>query len=307
MGAVWLARDEVLLRLVAIKQFTIPEETLDSAGARRRALEEARAASQVTHPGVVRVYDIAREDEQPWIVMEALSGPTLAHAIRRDGRLPVMRVVDIGLQLLEALSAIHHEGILHRDVKPSNVQLSETGCVVLTDFGLATHCDAAPAEEAEPVYGSPPYMAPEALRERRFGPASDMFSLGATLYAAVEGRQAFDDGAPFSTLVGVEREAPIPPRHAGPLRPVIDGLLTKDPDQRMDATMARSYLEAIKSELTGHSAGADEAATDREGADLPVLVSATWSGLDRPPVPEPAATVPTNMAEVMYRSEASAA
>jgi serine/threonine protein kinase len=134
-------------------------------------------------------------------------------------------------------------------VKPSNVQLSDGSRVVLTDFGLAFHGDKASPIRPGQVVGSPPYMAPESIFEGRFGPASDVFSLGATLYAAVEGRKPFDATSRFSTLEAVKNEAPLPARHAGCLRPVIDGLLTKDPDARLTLSEAYSYLKDVQSEL----------------------------------------------------------
>jgi serine/threonine protein kinase len=249
MGTVWLAADKVLVRPVAIKEFTLPEEVIDRTAASARVLSEAQAAAQVSHPGVVGVYDLAAEDGQLWIVMEALSGQTLAHAIREQGRLDPGRVVDIAVQLLEALQAVHHEGIIHRDVKPSNVQLSAESRVVLTDFGLASRDGKAPPIKPGQVVGSPPYMAPESIHEGRFGPASDLFSLGATLYAAIEGRQPFDELSTWSTLEAVKNEDPPPARHAGCLRPVIDGLLTKDPDARLVLSEAHQYLKAVQSEL----------------------------------------------------------
>jgi serine/threonine protein kinase len=247
MGTVWLAEDEILVRPVAIKEFTLPEDVIDSTAASARVLSEAQAAARVSHRGVVRVYDLAAEDGQLWIVMEALSGQTLAAAIRQQGRLDPVRVVDIAVQLLEALRAVHREGVIHRDIKPSNVQLSGESRVVLTDFGLASRGSEAPPIKPGQVVGSPPFMAPESIQQGRFGPASDLFSLGATLYAAVEGRQPFDEMSTFSTLEAVKNQVPPPARHAGCLRHVIDGLLAKDPDARLTLSQAHGYLKAIQS------------------------------------------------------------
>ncbi|MDX6294647.1 MAG: eukaryotic-like serine/threonine-protein kinase [Kribbellaceae bacterium] len=256
MGDVWLARDEVLARPVAIKEFTLPEAVIDPATATARVFNEAQAAAQVTHRGVVRVYDLAVENGSHWIVMEALTGQTLADAIDEQGRLDLGRVADIAVQLLEALQAMHREGVIHRDVKPSNVQLSSSGRVVLTDFGLATLGGTAAATEPDQVLGSPPYMAPEAILEGWFGPASDMYSLGATLYAAVEGRQPLDGITSFSTLDAEKDERPPPVPHAGFLRPVIQGLLTKDPDRRLGPSEAHLYLKTLQSEQAAPQAAA---------------------------------------------------
>jgi serine/threonine protein kinase len=243
MGVVWLARDEVLVRPVAVKELTLPLVLRDRQAASAHVLGEARAASRVSHPGVVRVHGLATEDGRHWIVMEALAGQTLEQAIREQGRLAPRRVLDIAWQLLQALEALHREDIVHRDVKPSNVQLSGDR-VVLTDFGLASRGGAAPVTAPGQVAGSPPFMAPETIEEGRFGPASDLFSLGATLYAAVEGRQPFDEGSTFSTLKAVRNETPPPPRHAEFLAPVINGLLIKNPDLRLGLGEALTCLSA---------------------------------------------------------------
>jgi eukaryotic-like serine/threonine-protein kinase len=247
MGAVWLARDEVLVRPVAVKELTLPVTVLDREAAAAHVLGEARAASQVSHPGVVRVHDLAIEDGQHWIVMEALAGRTLEQTIREQGRLNAGQVLDIAWQLLQALQALHREDIVHRDVKPSNVQLSGAR-VVLTDFGLASRSGLGPVTAPGQIAGSPPFMAPETIEGGRFGPASDLFSLGATLYAAVEGRQPFGEATTFSTLQAVRNETPPPPRHADFLAPVINGLLTKNPDLRLGLPEALSCLDAVRSD-----------------------------------------------------------
>lgn len=241
MGAVWLARDEVLVRPVAVKELTLPAVVRDRQAASEHVLGEARAASLVSHPGVVCVHDLATEDGRHWIVMEVLAGQTLEQAIREQGRLAPRRVLDIAWQLLQALQALHRVDIVHRDVKPSNVQLSGKR-VVLTDFGLASRGGTAPVTAPGQVAGSPPFMAPETIEEGRFGPASDLFSLGATLYAAVEGRQPYEKGSTFSTLQAVRNETPPPARHAGFLAPVVHGLLIKNPVLRLGSAEALSYL-----------------------------------------------------------------
>ncbi|MCW2750605.1 MAG: serine/threonine protein kinase [Aeromicrobium sp.] len=248
MGNVWLAEDAILVRPVAIKEFTLSEETLDEGEARTRVLGEAQAAARVRHPGIVGVYDLAIEDGRLWIVMEALSGQTLAQAIRQRGRMDRAQVMDIAGQLLEALQAMHSAGIVHRDVKPGNVQMSSGGRVVLIDFGLASGSGPAPPIKPGQVVGSPPYMAPESIRDGSFGPASDLFSLGATLYAAVEGRQPFGDLSIFSILEAVKNEPPPPARHAGYLRPLIDGLLNKDPQARLSSLEALHCIKAVQSQ-----------------------------------------------------------
>src|SRR4051794_19326265 len=226
MGRVWLAHDEVLHRRVALKEDL--HDTGSSAGddraARLRALEEARAAARVDHNGVVRIYDIARHGDRPWIVMEPLSGWTLAERLKAQGPLPVAEVAAIGLRLLDVLQAVHRAGLVHRDVKPGNVHLCESGRVVLTDFGIASDIDEKPPGD---LAGSPSYISPEQLRGDRPEPAGDLFSLGATLYTAVEGRPPFDEGDLAATLNAVLDGVHPALVHGDPLRPIIEGLLDR--------------------------------------------------------------------------------
>ncbi|HET6294741.1 MAG TPA: serine/threonine-protein kinase [Kribbella sp.] len=237
MGRVWLADDEVLRRRVALKEVVL--SGLVSEDAHASALSEARAAARLDHVGAVRIHDLVEDpDGNPWIVMELLSGRTLAQALQAEGSLPVAEVRRIGLQLLDVLEAVHRAGLLHRDVKPANVFLCDDGRVVLTDFGIACTVDDTTLPPGG-LAGSPAYMSPERARDDEIGPASDLFSLGATLFAAVEGRSPFGKGDPFSTLVAVVEDAPGPFVNAAALRPVIEGLLVKQPDKRLTATQAR--------------------------------------------------------------------
>jgi serine/threonine protein kinase len=247
MGRVWLAADEVLHRPVALKQILLdgPESAQTRAAARRCALREARAAARVDHIGAVRIHDLVEHDGCPWIVMEPLSGRTLQEALNAAGPQPVDEVTRIGLCLVDVLEATHLAGIVHRDVKPGNVHLCDDGRVVLTDFGIA--CTINRAGSATGTFaGSPAYLSPEQLDGGAFGPASDLFSLGATLFAAVEGRAPFDRGTLSATLAAVADEPPAPFLRAGPLRPVIEGLLTKDPERRLSADRARAGLRGIR-------------------------------------------------------------
>jgi serine/threonine protein kinase len=247
MGVVWLASDQALRRPVAAKQLLRRgvEADAEHVAARARLRREAQLAARVDHPATVRVYDLAEEAGDPWIVMEALAGRTLEEALREHGPLPVGQVTDLGLRLLAALQATHRAGVVHRDVKPSNVQLCGAGRVVLTDFGIAAATDD-PGVLTGVLVGSPAYMSPEQVDGGRFGPASDLFSLGATLYAAVEGRSPFGKGSPVATLTAVVGDPPAPLRRAGPLGPVIEGLLAKDPGRRPDPEQARGALRAIQ-------------------------------------------------------------
>lgn len=185
MGAVWLAEDEALHRSVAIKEVVLTGMAADEerTAAHARQLREARMAARVDHPGTVRVYDIVEEAGDRWVVMEALPGRTLEEALRDEGPLPVDQVASLGLRLLDALQATHRAGIVHCDVKPGNVQLCGSGRVVLTDFGIASTSGDGSSTPTDNIAGSPAYMSPERVRGGDFGPASDLFSLGATLYA----------------------------------------------------------------------------------------------------------------------------
>jgi serine/threonine protein kinase len=195
MGRVWLAADEILHRPVALKQVIL--SGLGSAELRATAREcaprEARAAARVDHVGAIRILEVVKDDGCPRIVMEPLSGRTLEEALNASGPLPIDRVTRVGLCLLDVLRATHRAGVVHRDVKPSNVHLCDGGRVVLTDFGIA--CTMDDADSATDTFvGSPAYISPERLGGREFGPASDLLSLGATLFTAVEGQRALRSG-----------------------------------------------------------------------------------------------------------------
>jgi serine/threonine protein kinase len=239
MGAVWLAEDAVLRRAVALKKLT-HQDREDRSG----ALQEARAAARLTHPGVVRVHDVVLEDDEEWIVMEALSGEPLSGIIHERGRLPVEEVAQLGLQLLSALQAIHDADLVHRDIKPSNIQICGDGRVVITDFGLSSPPGVWGGLRDGSMAGSLSYMAPETLIDGIFGPPSDLYAFGVTLYTAVEGHPPFDPLDPLSLVDWVLSAQPEPARHAGPLGEVLDGLLDKDPERRMDAARARERLQA---------------------------------------------------------------
>jgi serine/threonine protein kinase len=254
MGAVWLATDQALHRRVAVKQPLLggPATEVQRRAARARLRREARLAARVDHPATVRVYDLAEETGELWIVMEALPGQTLQAALHHHGPLPVGQVTSLGLGLLAALAATHRAGIVHRDVKPGNVQLCGGRRVVLTDFGVAatTHDDAGAATGG--IVGSPAYMAPEQVHGGKVAPASDLYSLGATLYAAVEGRSPFGRGGRAATLDAVVTDPPAPLLRAGPIGPVIQALLAKDPTRRLGPDQARAALQAIQSSGRRH-------------------------------------------------------
>ena len=244
MGRVWRARDEVLHRDVAIKELVPPPGLTDDERRemRERSLREARAIARLNHINVVRIFDVLRTDGDPWIVMEYVPSRSLQAVIATEGRLPPARVAEIGLGMLAALRAAHRAGVVHRDIKPANVLLADDGRVVLTDWGLATMPGDPTVTRTGLVLGSPAYIAPERARDGTAGPRSDMWSLGATLYAAVEGQSPFARPSALATLAALATEPPAPARKAGPLRPVLNGLLRKDPAERIGPDEADRLL-----------------------------------------------------------------
>ncbi len=250
MGLVWLAGDELLHRDVAVKEILWPPQL--GAGERekfrQRGLREARAAARLNHLNVVRVYDVIEDDGRPWVVMQLVPYPSLGDVVHADGPLPPERAARAGLQILDAIRAAHAFGVLHRDVKPGNVLLGPGDHVVLTDFGVAIADGSPTLTTSGIVIGSPSCMAPERARGHRATPAADLWSLGATLYAAVEGRPPFDRDGTKAVLTAVVSDDPDPPRRAGPLWPVISGLLTKDPDARPDAGEVERLLRRVAGE-----------------------------------------------------------
>lgn len=249
MGKVWRAHDEVLHRTVAVKELTagLYVAEADRVVLHARTQKEARAAARITHPGVVTVHDVIEYDNRPWIVMQYVDGPSLADAAKESGEIEPREAARIGLHVLGALRAAHGAGVLHRDVKPGNVLLARDGRVLLTDFGIAAIEGDSTITRTGELVGSIDYLAPERVRGGDPGPASDLWSLGATLYTAVEGRSPFRRTSPISTMQAVVTEEPPPPGRAGPLASVITALLRKDPEDRPSAAEAeRMLLDAME-------------------------------------------------------------
>ncbi|MFG1887295.1 protein kinase [Micromonospora sp. NPDC049051] len=244
MGRVWKARDEVLHRDVAIKELVPPPSLTDEERRemRERSLREARAIARLNHINVVRIFDVLRTDGDPWIVMEYVPSRSLQDALAEDGPVTPARAVEIGLGVLAALKSAHKAGVMHRDVKPGNVLLGDDGRVVLTDFGLATIPGDPNVTRTGMVLGSPAYISPERAREGTAGPEADLWSLGATLYAAVEGKSPYARPSAIATLAALATEPMPPPKNAGPLKPVLNGLLRKDPNERITAEVAEKLL-----------------------------------------------------------------
>ncbi|MGW6843010.1 serine/threonine-protein kinase [Streptomyces sp. NPDC054958] len=249
MGKVWRAHDELLHRTVAVKELTaglyVAQADRDVMHARTQ--KEARAAARIQHPAVVTVHDVLEHDDRPWIVMEYIDGPSLADAAKAAGRIEPREAARIGLHVLGALRAAHAVGVLHRDVKPGNVLLAKDGRVLLTDFGIAAIEGDSSITRTGEIVGSIDYLAPERVTGGIPDPSSDLWSLGATLYTAVEARSPFRRTSPISSLQAVVNDEPPALRQAGALGPVITSLLRKDPTERPSAAEAeRMLLEAME-------------------------------------------------------------
>jgi serine/threonine protein kinase len=243
MGRVWEAYDELLGRDVAIKEIA-PNglSTSELGDLRERAIREARAIAKVSHPNVVRIFDVVEQGGEPWIVMELVRSRSLLDVVTDDGPMEPLRAARIGVEVLAALRSAHGAGILHRDVKPANVLLAGDGRVVLTDFGLAAVAGDSGMTSTGVVIGSPSYLAPELALDEPARPGSDLWSLGATLFAAVEGRPPYVKSSPMATLASLMIDPAPVAKHAGVLGPALEALLQKDPAERADADTAEKLL-----------------------------------------------------------------
>ncbi|HEX6077516.1 MAG TPA: protein kinase [Micromonosporaceae bacterium] len=287
MGAVWRASDGLLHREVAVKEVVLPPgmNAAERNAVTERTMREARAAAALSHPAVIRVFDVVTESGRPWIVMELLKADSLADLIERDGPLAPRAAAKIGLALLGALEAAHRAGVLHRDVKPGNVLISADGRCVLTDFGVARSVRDSDLTTPGMVLGSPHFISPERAIGGRFGPPSDLFSLGVTLYTAVEGKAPFDRGDAIRTMQAVVNDQPEPPQRAGRLAPVLYGLLEKDPAKRWDVERTRTVLRNL---LLGPSAVTEQT----QGGTAQLAVS---SPRFAPPAGQPTSVMPAGM------------
>ncbi|GIH94239.1 serine/threonine-protein kinase [Planobispora siamensis] len=274
MGVVWQARDEELGREVALKQILTPGYLSQQAAQERRdrMLREARAAAQLNHPGAVTVHDVIRTDDDLFIVMEYVPAPSLQELVDRDGPLAEPELLRLGLALLDVLEEAHALGIVHRDVKPANVLMPARG-PKLTDFGIARLEGDVTLTGDGAFMGSPAYVSPEQARGERATPASDLWSLGVTLYFAAEGRAPFARDNVVACLAAILTASPAPPRE---LSLPIMGLLERDPDRRLTAEELRVLL-------------------DWEPPDVQALADvapAVRPALTRPAIPRPAPAVP---------------
>ncbi|GAA3971781.1 serine/threonine protein kinase [Thermobifida alba] len=247
MGRVWEGVDELLDRPVAIKELTINEHLppQEIEVLRARMLREARSAAQLSHPSIITVFDVVEKDGFPWIVMELVQGRSLSEIIKQEGTITPERAANLGLQVAAALSVAHQRGIVHRDIKPGNVLVARGDRAVLTDFGIAYLEGSSKLTRTGNLLGSPSYLAPEQARGEPASPAADMWALGTTLYAAVHGTPPFQRATPMATLTAVVVDEVPPPVQAGPLRPLLERLLNKDPRERPTVHEAVEELQRI--------------------------------------------------------------
>ncbi|MGH3912483.1 MAG: serine/threonine-protein kinase [Pseudonocardiaceae bacterium] len=252
MGVVWKATDRLLRQIVALKHvFFATQDSEQAQLTRDRALREARLAAQLRgHPHVVSIYDVLVDDGGIWLVMEYLPAHSLSELLRAHGRLDAVQVARIGVQVADALAAGHALGIEHRDVKPGNVLITAEGTVKITDYGIS-HLAGDTRLTHTGISGTPAYLAPEVATNGESSPASDVFSLGSTLYDAVEGQPPFGTDDNTLRLLRTVRSGIIrPPHHAGPLEPFLLRLLHRDPVVRPDAATAGDLLTRLIASLT---------------------------------------------------------
>ncbi|HTI26044.1 MAG TPA: serine/threonine-protein kinase [Kutzneria sp.] len=251
MGTVWAAYDEFLQRKVAVKEVLLPPgiPAGEADALRERTLREARAIAVLSHPNVVTLHDIARQDGEPFVVMELVPSRSLAEVVRQQGPLSTQQTAAVADAVAAGLEAAHRAGITHRDVKPGNVLVGDSGQIKLTDFGIARNVAENTMTSTGIMLGSPAYIAPEVASGQEVTPAADLWSLGATLFAVVEGVPPYDaDDDPLATVTEVVHGSVPRPTAAGPLEPVITGLMVKDPDARMSLAEVRRRLRPLLSE-----------------------------------------------------------
>ena len=301
MGVVWRARDEVLGRTVAVKELMVRSAISGFGGgladeSTQRAMREARIAARLHHPNVIGVYDIVDHESRPFLVMEFLESRSLAQLMATGVLLPPQEVARIGAQLASGLKSAHDAGIVHRDVKPGNVLLAEDGEVKLTDFGISRAVGDTTVTASGVLLGTLGYIAPEVAQGQPSDSRSDVYALGATLYAAVEGQPPFGSTEnAVAMLYRIVHEDLIPARHAGPLEPVLLWMLNRDPDLRPTMPQAERALKALE---TGTAQPPATRALPIAAAPPPATQAepepAAAEPADSVPAPLPAASAPVS-------------
>jgi serine/threonine protein kinase len=295
MGAVWRGTDELLNRTVAVKELlgaaepptTAGEEALEES--RQRLMREGRIGARLQHPHVISMFDVVVHDDRPWLVMEYLPSQSLAAMLTEKGPLEPRVVAEIGRQVADGLAAAHAAGVVHRDVKPGNVLIAEDGRVKLTDFGVSRAVDDVQLTRTGLIAGTPAFLSPEVARGKEPTAGSDVFALGATLYAAVEGRPPFglDENA-YALLHKVATGTVDPPHQAGPLTALLMRLLSDDPTRRPTASEARDELAGI---AEGRAPAGGTPSTGTALLDMsPVAAAAAGRTAVADPSPEQVAT-----------------
>lgn len=293
MSSVWRATDELLGREVALKRVPlglVPSDVADAA--RERTMREARIAAALHHPNVVTIFDVVIEDGEPWLVLEYLPSRSLGAILMERGTLTVTEVAAIGAQVAAGLAAAHAAGIVHRDVKPDNILLTSDNAAKLTDFGISRAAQSPDVTAAEILSGTPAYLAPEVARGGPTDPRTDVYALGATLYAAIEGHPPFGsgDGNVLALLTRVGQGNALPPAKAGPLTGLISDLVGDDADARPAAAVARRQLQRVVSSRPRTKA--QQVGRPAQRLSQPVAPPANPTMFDlgpavRPPAPPP--------------------
>jgi serine/threonine protein kinase len=313
MGAVWLAQDELLSRRVALKQVvTAPGVSAAEADQQRqRALREGRIAARLSHPHAISVYDVALEHGQPWLVMEYLPSRSLAEVLSEDGVLRVDQAAQVGAQVADALAATHAAGIVHRDVKPANILIGEggpvEGLVKITDFGISHASGDVTLTQTGQITGTPAFLAPEVAQGHPMTEASDVFSLGATLYTCLEGTPPFGmEDNPLGMLHRVAGGNVVPPRRSGALTQPLQKILAADPADRPTMPQVRDELASLAAGRDGDTTTILLARTDvgaggpgrtrttsfPAGAAAAATAGSAAAGAEAAPTPQPSAPPP---------------
>ena len=294
MGVVWQAHDERLHRTVAIKQVLLPStlSDIEADEANRRAMREGRITARLHHPHAIAVFDVVEYEGQPFLIMEYLPSRSLATVLSRRGVLPPDTVARIGSQIASALAAAHKVGIVHRDIKPGNVLLADDGTAKITDFGISHAVGDVTVTATGMLAGTPAYLAPEVAQGNSAGFPSDVFSLGSTLYTAVEGTPPFGlNNNAIALLHQVAMGQIAPPRQAGRLTPLLLRLLQRNPEQRPTMPQARDALATLATSLARSQGGSAAPTRPLFRSDPPVKpVPTTPQTLIQSPPPQETTT-----------------